>query len=270
MVTTRHSSVAGEAAGDPVTAAGDPVLDPAAPSNIEDVPDVSAEWYLDIADFAHSTPSWLREFTAFCTEAVIVLLGVILLWTWWRARKHTARSMALALLAPVGVVIAYLVSEHSKTFLQAPRPCRTFPRVDAIAECPLPGDWSFPSNHATVAGAIALGALLAWPRMGLFTVPLAALAGYSRVFVGVHYPHDVVTGLLLGPLVATIVILSPVRPGTTLVGRLRRHRNLGVLLAAESTTRAGRTEPAADGSAGAGPSATIGRGHRGACGGRER
>lgn len=91
-------------------------------------------------------------------------------------------------------------------------------------------DWGFPSNHATIAGAVALAVLWAWPRMGLFAAPLTVLAASSRVFVGVHYPHDVIIGFVLGLLVASIVIGSLVRPVTSLVGRLRQGHRLEALL----------------------------------------
>lgn len=213
----------------------DPVIVPSDPSNIEDVPDVSAEWYLDISEFAHSTPTWLQEFAALFTEAVVILFVGILLLAWWRARKHSDRTMARVLLAPVGVVVAYLVSEYLKTIVEAPRPCHTFQRIDAIAACPPVSDWSFPSNHATIAGAVAIGVLIAWPRIGIFTTLLAALGAFSRVFVDVHYPHDVIVGFFLGTFVASIVILSLLRLVTIIVERLRRHRTLGVVLAAKGS-----------------------------------
>ena len=70
------------------------------------------------------------------------------------------------------------------------RPCRGAATILA-GQCPPVGDWSFPSNHATIAGALATAVLLLSPRWGLLAAPLALLAALSRVFVGVHYPHDV-------------------------------------------------------------------------------
>jgi undecaprenyl-diphosphatase len=68
-------------------------------------------------------------------------------------------------------------------------------------------DFSFPSDHATAAGAIAVGLVLAGMRyrsltLGLVTCCLAVLLAVSRVYVGVHYPGDVVAGLALGAAVA--------------------------------------------------------------------
>ena len=72
-----------------------------------------------------------------------------------------------------------------------------------LVACPPHGDWSFPSNHATIAGAAAVALALAWRGTPWLTAPLALLMAFSRVFVGVHYPHDVRSaGLALGALVA--------------------------------------------------------------------
>lgn len=236
----------GAAAGTvvPVTAAAqEPAGESTGSSGVVDVPDVSAEWYLEIADLTRSTPSWLRELAALFTEAVVVLFAVVLLLVWWRARKRGAPAMARALLVPVGVVLAYLVSELSKTLLRAPRPCHTFPELEIPAGCPPASDWAFPSNHATVAGAVAIGVLLAWPRLGVPTALLSALGACSRVFVGVHYPHDVLVGVLLGCLVGAVVVVALSRAFSPLVARLREQRGLGVLLGAGELAEVGEARP---------------------------
>ncbi|WP_438388618.1 phosphatase PAP2 family protein [Actinopolyspora saharensis] len=226
-----------------VAAPQEPAGESTGSSGIVDVPDVSAEWYLEIADFTRSAPSWLRELAALFTEAVVVLFAVVLLLVWWRARKRGAPVMARALLVPVGVVLAYLASEFSKTLLRAPRPCHTFPEFEIPAECPPASDWAFPSNHATVAGAVAVGVLLAWPRLGVPTALLSALGACSRVFVGVHYPHDVLVGVLLGGLVAVVVVAALSRVVSPFVVRLREQRGLGVLLGAGELAEVGEARP---------------------------
>lgn len=200
------------------------------PVGIEDVPDVMAELYLETLNFAKSTPSWIQDFFAFYTEASLVLMLGLLALTWWFARQGHARRMAWSLLAPVALVVAYLTSEWSKTLVEVDRPCRML-QVQALVVCPPHGDWSLPSNHSTIAGAIAIGILIAWPKLGLLSVPIGLLAAYSRVFVGVHYPHDAVIGFLLGGVIAVVLMILLVRPVTLLVGRLREHPTIGILLA---------------------------------------
>ncbi|WNV76053.1 phosphatase PAP2 family protein [Geodermatophilus sp. DSM 44513] len=65
-----------------------------------------------------------------------------------------------------------------------------------------PDTHSFPSGHASSAGAFVTGVALECPAAGLALAPLAVAVGYSRVHVGVHYPGDVVAGLAVGAAVA--------------------------------------------------------------------
>src|SRR5690606_19064166 len=116
---------------------------------------------------------------------------------WWLARTADARAMALAVAGPVVTVVAYLISEVSKTLIEEERPCRAVAGAMNIVECPAVGDWSFPSNHATIAAAAATALAVAWRAVTPLVLPLAALMAFSRVFVGVHYPHDVAAGFLL-------------------------------------------------------------------------
>ncbi len=101
-----------------------------------------------------------------------------------------------------------------------------------IAACPPQGDWSFPSNHATIAAASAAAIVVAWRVMAPLVLPLAALMAFSRVFVGVHYPHDVAAGFLLGVVVAPLVGLVLVRVLRPLVESLRGVAAGAVLLGA--------------------------------------
>ncbi|MFG6201102.1 phosphatase PAP2 family protein [Nonomuraea sp. JJY05] len=95
------------------------------------------------------------------------------------------------------MVASYAVSEVVKELVREDRPCRALRGVATILPCPEAGDWSWPSNHATPAAAAAAGLVLAWRALAPFAVPLALLGGGTRVFLGVHYPLDVVSGLLL-------------------------------------------------------------------------
>ncbi|GLW67368.1 hypothetical protein Arub01_56110 [Actinomadura rubrobrunea] len=201
-------------------------------------PEFSADLYREITEFAHGTPSWVHTFAEIGTDAGLLVFAVLFVVGWWRARAGDARAMGLALLAPVAVVAAYLVSEVSKSALREERPCRAVAGAMNIVACPAPGDWSFPSNHATIAAASAAVIVVAWRSMAGVVLPLAALMAFSRVFVGVHYPHDVAAGFVLGVVVAPLVALLLVRLVAPVVTALRGVAAGAVLLGAGVPTRA--------------------------------
>ncbi len=188
--------------------------------------DLSDRLYLDVADLAHATPHWFQLLAEVWTEAGLLLFGVLFLAGWWRTRDGSSRAMALALLAPLATAFGYVVSESLKSLIDEERPCRAVAGAPAsLVTCPPYGDWSFPSNHSAIAGAAAIALALSWRGMGRFTVPMAMLMAASRVFVGVHYPHDVTAGLLLGGLVAFLVLRFAEPPVRSLVETARSSRN---------------------------------------------
>ncbi|WP_410577952.1 phosphatase PAP2 family protein [Amycolatopsis sp. lyj-108] len=175
--------------------------------------------YDDIVELAGESPSWLQAAGILFTEAGLLAFAALFAWMLWRARNSPVR-MAVALLAPAATAIAYLISEAAKSVIREDRPCRG---LVTLVECPPTGDWSFPSNHSTIAAAAAVGLALAWRRLAPWVLPGALLMGFSRVFVGAHYPHDVLAGLLLGSVTAWLVFRYLKVPATRLARRLTAH-----------------------------------------------
>ncbi|WP_399887055.1 phosphatase PAP2 family protein [Streptomyces sp. BBFR51] len=187
------------------------------------------ELYRDITGFAQDTPTWVRHAAEVWTEAGILVFGALFVVAWWRSRRGDTRAFAIAVLAPVATALAYVCSELLKSGFTEERPCRAVSAaVPSLVECPAAGDWSFPSNHATIAGASAVALALVRRAVILLTAPLALLMAFSRVFVGVHYPHDVAAGLLLGAVVAAAAVRLGTRPVTRLAEAMRASTAPGV------------------------------------------
>lgn len=178
--------------------------------------------YRDITDVAHATPMWVQHGAEIGTDAGLLVFVALFAAAWWRARRDTPHVFALAALAPLATAVAYVCSEVLKSAVAEERPCRAVAGAAAsLAQCPPHGDWSFPSNHATIAGASAVALALVRRALLWLTVPLALLMAFSRIFVGVHYPHDVVAGLGLGTLVALVAVRLGTGPATRLAQAMR-------------------------------------------------
>ncbi|MBD0422492.1 phosphatase PAP2 family protein [Streptomyces sp. TRM S81-3] len=180
------------------------------------------ELYRDITGLAHDTPAWVQHTAELWTEGGLLLFGALFVAAWWRARRGSTTAFAIAVLAPVATALAYVCSELLKSGFTEERPCRAVAgAVPSLAECPPTGDWSFPSNHATIAGAAAVTLALTRRAIIWLTAPLALLMAFSRVFVGVHYPHDVAAGLLVGAVVSVVAVRLGTRPVTRLAQGMR-------------------------------------------------
>lgn len=179
--------------------------------------------YRGITDFAQDTPMWVQHGAGTWTEAGLLVFVALFAAGWWRARRDSPRAFATAALAPLATAAAYVCSEVLKSAVTEERPCRAVAAAAVpLAECPPHGDWSFPSNHATIAGASAVALTLARRTLVWLTAPLALLMAFSRVFVGVHYPHDVIAGLGLGALVALVAVRLGAGMTTRLAEAMRR------------------------------------------------
>lgn len=186
----------------------------------------SVSAYRSVTATVADAPSWLGPLLEAATEGTLVILSMLLAWMLWSSIRRTdARGAAGAVLTGVGTAAAYAVSEAVKLVVDEERPCRALRMgADVIAECPEPGDWSFPSNHATLAAGPAVGLAVLWPRLGAVTLPLAGAAALLRVVVGVHYPHDVLAGAMLGGAVVVAVLLLFMPVAQRAASRLVRHR----------------------------------------------
>ena len=114
------------------------------------------------------------------------------------------RRPVVFMLVTAAVLVADLVATGLKFVTDRPRPYVAFPEPEPLLSTPL--DLSLPSGHAATsfAGATML-VLLLGRRAAPVLLALAALVAVSRVYVGVHYPLDVVAGAALGTGVTLVL-----------------------------------------------------------------
>ncbi|MEW2511902.1 phosphatase PAP2 family protein [Streptomyces sp. NPDC046870] len=192
---------------------------------------VDGSAYRDVVDLAQRSPGWLDTAVTLWSAYGLALFALLMVAGWWRARRTGATAAVTALAVPVVVVLAYGVDAVLKSAVREDRPCRSL-RVSTLEACPAPGDWSFPSNHAAIAAAAAVALLFVWRRLGAVACVAAAAMAASRVWVGVHYPHDVVTGLVVGGLTALVTMLAVRRGSPAMARRVAASAPLRPLLSA--------------------------------------
>lgn len=115
------------------------------------------------------------------------------------------RRWGVLVLTFVAVALADWTSMAIKALVHRPRPPLRYPEPKTLV--PLPHDGSFPSGHAATSFAAATILSFAFPAYAPALLILAAAVAFSRVYVGVHYPLDVIGGAALGVLVATALRL---------------------------------------------------------------
>ncbi|MEU8763465.1 phosphatase PAP2 family protein [Streptomyces sp. NPDC048659] len=165
----------------------------------------------DINGLAKAAPPWFDRVMGFVGEYGI-MLGLVLLGLgcWWSLRRRgtladSVAGLAALIWAPLAAAVALLVNIPIRGFVERPRPFNDHQGLEVLVQGKT--DFSFVSDHATMAMAIAVGIFVAHRRFGLFAIGLALVEGFCRVYMGVHYPTDVIGGLALGTAVA--LLLAP-------------------------------------------------------------
>jgi undecaprenyl-diphosphatase len=159
---------------------------------------------------ATSLPHAVDTALAFLGEYGVPLGSVLLLLAAWaRARKGAGAPVSVAGVLWAGLAggLALMLNVPVRAMVQRPRPFVAHPgQLDLLMSHQANG--SFASDHATFTMALAVGLLLVDRRLGLVGIGLAFFEGFLRVFMGVHYPSDVLGGYALGT--ATVLLLAPV------------------------------------------------------------
>lgn len=138
----------------------------------------------------------MRGFTILGSEAFLVPLGLILVWR--LIVNGRRRAAALLVIAALG---GEAWDQGLKLFFRRARP-------EPFFGIPQPNTYSFPSGHSMASfcfyGAVAMIAIAQvrsgarrW-AIGVGVAALALMVGFSRIYLGVHYPTDVIGGYLAG------------------------------------------------------------------------
>ncbi|MEV5754834.1 phosphatase PAP2 family protein [Actinoallomurus sp. NPDC052308] len=200
---------------------------------------IDGSLFTAITDIARDT-RWLNTPLEMWTNAGLGVFAVLMLVGWWNARRRDTPAMTVALAAPVAVAVAFTIAEVAKKLITEVRPCYSLPHDYFVSACPVRTDYAFPSGHATVAAATVAALWLLDRRLSIIAAAFAVLEGFTRVYLGDHYPHDVIGAALLALPVAYLLSRTLGHVAVPLVTRLRTGALAPVLTAAPAgadTTR---------------------------------
>lgn len=139
--------------------------------------------FLDgLSVFLHYFASW---------GIIWIVLGIVLLFF----RKTRATGIILLAALALGFLVGDVALKH---IVQRPRPFLVNPGVNLLI--PPPSGSSFPSTHSTLAAAAATVLLAKKRSLGIIVAVIAVCLAFSRLYLYVHFPTDVVCGLILGVL----------------------------------------------------------------------
>ncbi len=187
--------------------------------------------------------SWLHGLmSAYALWAGLVLLAVMLVGAWWSARRRTDGQPAVAAAVLTGIATLVAVGLNAQVIsplIGRVRPCNAIAHATTLLPCN--PDYSMPSDHAVIAGAFAAGFWLIDRRLGIVATLLSLLLAFSRVYVGVHYPSDVIVGLIVGALITLAIYLLLRRRMALIVDALSRSRWYRLVAPIRDSSRAGST-----------------------------
>lgn len=145
--------------------------------------------------------------TWFVAAALLIVTSLVL-------KNKRLLAFCAALGITLGLVDLFTYQVLKPTFAR-PRPCYQFEADVRLVQERCGSDYGFPSNHAANSMATAVTIALTFRRrsLAITAVALAMLVGLSRIYLGVHFPGDVLAGFAVGGLLAWLAHLVVRRSG---------------------------------------------------------
>ena len=141
----------------------------------------------------------LDIFAIFCADFLIFVIPLFIFFFYFFYRRNRLVSVFLKIILAVvlGYSISYLLNHLLGIFFVRLRPFVVYPEIYRLNDFfASPQDYSFPSDHTAIAFVMGLIVFIDWRKFGIILLILSLFVGLSRIFVGVHYPLDILGGIL--------------------------------------------------------------------------
>ncbi len=145
----------------------------------------------DLMDFIMKSISAIGNGGAVWIVAALILLAT---------RKYRRQGLAMAIGLTMGLVFGNIIL---KNLIARPRPCWIFENIDMLIA--VPQDFSFPSGHTLASFTSAFILLSENRRMGIPSIMLAVLMAFSRIYLFVHFPTDILGGMALSYIIFVLL-----------------------------------------------------------------
>lgn len=145
---------------------------------------------------------WITDYLPYAMVGIVI--GYFFLWG-VRSRSNIQQSVFRTIQTVEwcsALFGTFVITHILKIFTALPRPFLSLAHV--IVLVPDQGGFSFPSMHTSLTTALAMSVYIHHKRLGVLLFIFAVLVGFSRIYVGVHYPIDVLAGGLIGAGVAYV------------------------------------------------------------------
>ncbi len=134
------------------------------------------------------------------------------------------KTRKFGVLALSSLAFCFLINNVAlKNLVARPRPYTRLPDLVMLMKCP--ADYSFPSGHSCASFAVASSLMWTmdkhWNKLRIPAILLASLIALSRIYVGVHYPTDVLVGTLIGIFGSLLICRLLDKPYDKLENRLK-------------------------------------------------
>jgi undecaprenyl-diphosphatase len=164
--------------------------------------------FLYINGLAGKIPAVDGFFRGFSNDYfAVITCCLIMVWLWFGTSDAVRQtSQKAVLVAAISIGLTNLIVAISNHFYFRIRPFNTLPEESVHLLFYRPTDSSFPANLAAVLFAIAVPVFMKNKAYGSVLLVIAALGSFGRVYMGIHYPFDVLGGAAFGTLGAFLAM----------------------------------------------------------------